>query len=296
MDDDPSSSTVAFSILREGGMRLDLALAEIDRLHLHEETIPELLEDLTRAIEEDGILEDPVIVDRETFVVLDGMHRVKALRRLGCRFIPVCFVDYHSPEIRVDRWCRTVMDDTRMDELRECIESAGLEIEEFSDSPLVEPPLVKGVVGVLETRRGRYLLTSDGKMSVLSSFRAVGRVEGELRSRGFKIGYETERDAEEKLRSGEVDAVILPPKIGKEDVVETAVRGEVFIHKATRHIIPARPMQVNVPLALLRGSGLTLEEANKRLSETLRLRSLKRMPPGSLWKGRRYEEEIYLFE
>ena len=296
MDDDPSSSTVAFSILREGGMRLDLALAEIDRLHLHEETIPELLEDLTRAIEEDGILEDPVIVDRETFVVLDGMHRVKALRRLGCRFIPVCFVDYHNPEIRVDRWCRTVMDGTRMDELRECIESAGLEIEEFSDSPLVEPPLVKGVVGVLETRRGRYLLTSDGKMSVLSSFRAVGRVEGELRSRGFKIGYETERDAEEKLRSGEVDAVILPPKIGKEDVVETAVRGEVFIHKATRHIIPARPMQVNVPLALLRGSGLTLEEANKRLSETLRLRSLKRMPPGSLWKGRRYEEEIYLFE
>lgn len=294
MDDDPPSSPVAFSIPREGGIRLDLALIEIDRLHLHEETIPELLDDLVEEIEGGGVLEDPIIVERENLVVLDGMHRVKALKRLGCKLVPVCLVDYDIPEIKVEMWCRTFGDAGRVEELMKCIEVTGFEIREISRDESKEMR-GGGIIGLLETRTGNYAIISDKGMDTLSSFKAISVVEEELRSRGFRIGYETERDAEEKLGSGEVDAVILPPKIDKREVVETAVRGKVFIHKATRHIIPARPMGVDAPLSLLRLEKLSLGEAREKFSRTLRKRNLRMIPPGSLWKGRRYEEELYVF-
>ena len=240
-------------------------------------------------------MEDPIIVERENLVVLDGMHRVKALKRLGCKLIPVCLVDYDSPEIKVERWCRTFGDDGRVEELMRCIEVMGFKIREMPRDETKELLGGVGVIGLLETRASNYAVTSYKGMDKLSSFRAISEVEEELGSKGFRIGYETERDAEEKLGDGEVDAVILPPKVDKREVVETAVRGEVFIHKATRHIISARPMGVDAPLSLLRVEKLGLGEAREQFSRMLRGRSLRRIPPSSLWKGRRYEEELYIF-
>lgn len=52
-------------------------------LCLHEETIPELLERLTQHIQLDGYVKHPIIVDEKSFVVLDGTHRVVALKKLG---------------------------------------------------------------------------------------------------------------------------------------------------------------------------------------------------------------------
>ncbi len=102
-----ASRPVSFTI--EGdGIRLDIALVEIDELLLHEATISGSLDGLMEEIERSGILRSPVIVGRESLVVLDGMHRMEALRKLGCRFMCVCLVDYASPGIKVDRWCRVI--------------------------------------------------------------------------------------------------------------------------------------------------------------------------------------------
>jgi len=37
-------------------------------------------------------------------VILDGHHRVSALRLLGCALTPVYLVDYEHPSIKVTRW------------------------------------------------------------------------------------------------------------------------------------------------------------------------------------------------
>ena len=295
MVDDPPSQPIAFSIPREGGMCLDLAFIGIDRLFLHEETIPQLLDALTKEIEKEGVLEDPVIVDRETLVVLDGMHRVKALRRLGCKLTPVCLVDYNSPEIMVERWCRTVKDSERLEALIQHVKTRGLKIKATPIDEAKGLLEAKKAVGLLETREGDCVILSEGNMDVLSSFRAISEVEEELSAKGFKVGYETEQDAEKKLGRREVDGVILPPKIEKREVIEAAMRGEVFVPKATRHIIPARPLGVDVPLPLLRAEQLTQEEAEEACSKLLKGRAFRRIPPGSLWKGRRYDEELYIF-
>ena len=43
----------------------------------------------------------PIAVDKKTYVILDGHHRLQALKRLGYTKIPVILIDYHSPNIKV---------------------------------------------------------------------------------------------------------------------------------------------------------------------------------------------------
>lgn len=76
-------------------------VVEISLLRGHERLDPRRLVNLKDEIESDGILKKPVAVDMNTNVVLDGHHRIGALRLLGCSRIPVLYVDYQSPKIGV---------------------------------------------------------------------------------------------------------------------------------------------------------------------------------------------------
>ncbi|RLI08434.1 ABC transporter ATP-binding protein [Candidatus Bathyarchaeota archaeon] len=282
---------IAYSISRGEGLRLDIALVETGRLLLHEETIPDILEALTRRIEEDGVLRAPVIVDRKTLVVLDGMHRVKALRLLGCRFACTCLVDYMNPEIKVDRWCRTVRPlDAR--KAAEVAEDLGLRLD---PRPPRGASRSSGAASAIRFKDSSFDLVAP-RPGLLPALSALRELELRLRAMGSTVDYETERSAEEKLAEGEVDAVICPPVIGKEEVIDVARRGQVFIFKATRHVIPARPLGVDVPLSLLRDPALSVEEANRRLSAHLHRKRLRRAPPGASWGDRRYDEDLYVFE
>jgi len=77
---------------------------DIEALKEHEEIRPDYLEILKSEILSDGILKMPICVDKKTCIILDGHHRLHALKRIGCTKIPVVMVDYHSPEIKVIPW------------------------------------------------------------------------------------------------------------------------------------------------------------------------------------------------
>jgi len=65
-----------------------------------ERRVGELEADMRRK----GKLLKPIVVDKETGVILDGHCRCDALRRLGCSKIAARFVDYSSDEIGVEGW------------------------------------------------------------------------------------------------------------------------------------------------------------------------------------------------
>lgn len=83
---------------------LRFGLIEIDRLHGHEQVRPVLLRELTAQIEADGVLKRPVLVADRDLVILDGHHRVEALRSLGCRRVPTYLVDYESDLVTLGTW------------------------------------------------------------------------------------------------------------------------------------------------------------------------------------------------
>ena len=79
-------------------------VVEIGRLRGHERIRPSLLEQLTDQIRKDGYLRRPVLVADGDFVILDGHHRVEAVRALGARRIPAYLIDYFSDIVRLSIW------------------------------------------------------------------------------------------------------------------------------------------------------------------------------------------------
>ena len=79
-------------------------VVEIGRLRGHERIRPALLEQLMDQIRKDGYLRRPVLVADGELVILDGHHRVEAVRALGARRIPAYLIDYFSDIVRLSIW------------------------------------------------------------------------------------------------------------------------------------------------------------------------------------------------
>ncbi|GAB6148246.1 ParB N-terminal domain-containing protein [Stetteria hydrogenophila] len=86
------------------GGRARLGLAPLARLRVHEQVIESHVLELVREILESGVVIRPILVDSKTMVILDGHHRVEALRRLGRRLAPAVLVDYDDECVTVSSW------------------------------------------------------------------------------------------------------------------------------------------------------------------------------------------------
>jgi hypothetical protein len=284
-----SKTPKAYSINHEG-LELDIALVETNSLLIHEEIIPYKLNKLKSNIERDGVQSAPIIVDRDTYVVLDGMHRTAIMKELGCRFICVCLIDYFDPSIRVQKWCRIVPAPFSLENAESLIKELGLKIEPYDLRE--NPEEDEGLLLVFKDKAYRIITDGDDLVEV---FRKCYRLERKLQEWGYDVEYCTESDAIENLTSGNYEATLYLPKVKKEQVIETATGEKVFTPKATRHRLPARPVGVNVPLSLLRDKEITVYDANNTLAELLRGKKLNRYDPGTEWMGRIYDETLYVF-
>jgi hypothetical protein len=77
------------------------ALLPIDALKTHEMAEPDRVRRVVRQIQATGMVRKAIVVDAESMVVLDGVHRLSALRALGCARVPAWLVDYSDPSIIV---------------------------------------------------------------------------------------------------------------------------------------------------------------------------------------------------
>jgi hypothetical protein len=271
-----------------------IGLEEIGRVRIHEEIIPELFKRLESSIRAEGVVKHPIIVDSNTLVVLDGMHRVAALDNLGCRYLPVCLVDYRSPSVEVRCWYRTVFGEVGQDEIGEIINSLGLQsVTESQQEAMGALERREALMGIL-TRESCNLVKDRGE-DVIEIYGWINRLEEALSGNGLGINYDTEVDAAGKVNSGDASAALMTPRVRKDEVVEAALSGRVFAHKTTRHIMAARPMDVDVPLGWLSGER-SLDDVNRDIAEHLSKRKVKVLPPGSFFEGRRYDDELWVFE
>ncbi len=89
-------------ILRE--LSSSVAILPISILRPHECVDPGLVKEIAGDIRSCGLIRKPIVVDRETLIIIDGHHRVDALKRLGCKRAPCLLVRYRSPNIMVLSW------------------------------------------------------------------------------------------------------------------------------------------------------------------------------------------------
>jgi len=82
----------------------EFALLRISVLKVHERIDETNLAELIAHLRRSQVLSDPIWVARGSSVILNGHHRVEALRRIGADRVPAWVLDYESELIHVERW------------------------------------------------------------------------------------------------------------------------------------------------------------------------------------------------
>lgn len=82
-------------------MKTHITLVNIRNLIAHERVDAARLREVRTNMRVQQVIRRPVIVDRASHVILDGHHRVRVLRELGAKRVPVLYVRYQDAGICV---------------------------------------------------------------------------------------------------------------------------------------------------------------------------------------------------
>ena len=72
-------------------MSRKIMIIKNDLIKPHENFSPDHMHELLRQIKHDGLIKSPIIIDKNTMILLDGHHRFNALKSLGMTSSPVYF-------------------------------------------------------------------------------------------------------------------------------------------------------------------------------------------------------------
>lgn len=246
----------------------DLRLVPLERLILHEAHDEARLRALRGRIEAEGVQRNPVVVAPfgDGFLVLDGAHRVGALRALGCRRALVQLVE---PPRVAESWGH-LLDGADLPKLREVgeVQPAG------EDGPWL--------AGVEDAAGGRVFVRAREE-GVAAEARAIWALQAL-----YPAGVVVHRvDPEAKIKLGEGEATIRYRPFRPEELVELVRLGRVLPAGITRFRVPERVLGVRLPLEKLLGGDP--EERNAELRAFVKRR----------WDENRvryYGEPVVLFE
>jgi hypothetical protein len=277
--------------ISSSNLTFHLSLVDINSLKPHEEVMGPLVESLADSMRTQGIVRDPLIVDQDKYVILDGMHRFSSMKVLKCRFAPCCLVDYDNPLIKVGSWFRLFALEESESFARNLLTENNLSyVEEKANLDQTSA----NSHAIIFTKSGiRYSLPQVCDPIELT--RTAAKLEKAITMRGHHVDYLSETVTFQNLRSGNVDLVIVVPIFTKQQIGEFGLRGLLLPHKVTRHVMPSRPLRIDIPLNMLRAQNTSQAEADREFRELLSSRDVQRKPPGSVVDGRRYEEELLVF-
>ena len=285
--------------IETGNLTLELEVVRVDSLFQHEEILPHVADKLIFEFKNWTNLQNPVIVDKN-YIVLDGNHRVFVFKKLKFKYISVCKVDYFNELTQLRYWFRLLGRIESLESLKQMINDMNGSLREVSDRKALRKALENNNLSCGIQQGNFYASISfheDVVNDAVSAYNALEKIQGELLQNGLKIEYIPCKSVHEgkfcdELKNSEM--IIWTPQITKEMVVDAVKKKKRFAPKTTRHLIPARPLNVNVPTYWFK-EDISLEEINKRFSEFLERKNLRRFGPGQVVDGRYYEEELFVF-
>ncbi len=272
--------------IKNSSIPILLSIRPISTLRPHEETVPFDLDSIVRSLQKNPVLRHPIIADLETGLVLDGTHRLAALKALGCRSAPCALINYQDDRIRIERWFRLIMGSS-LDEFRQKL----AERTSHSDtSAWAEECLAmrRCYASLADTKSCWVFPSTSSEPPALA--RLAFEVETLAREAGLRVKY-----LDNKVLSPSCKGFILSTiKLEKKEIVDSCLRNLLFPPKTTRHVIPSRPLGTSTPLEWLEGDGA--QTIQRRFVDHLKSLKVKRLPEGSKVGSRRYQEEVFVFE
>lgn len=281
-------------------LKMSLEIERVDELLLHEDIIPVSANRLILEFSDLETLRNPIVVE-ENNVVLDGNHRVYAFRELGYRFIPICKIDYYSTAAKLKYWFRLLRNVSGLDMVKQTFKQADVAFYPMADKAGLSQAMQGNHLAFGLQHQTDYILAEFPKEADYDAVRvydAIQTAQHTFTTDGTTtlqyIPCSAVDEADFIIGLNATHVVVWTPQITKRMVIEAAKKNKIFAPKTTRHLIPARPLNVDVPGAWLR-ENVSLDEINRRFKAFLEQKQIKRFGPGQVIDGRFYEEALYVF-
>jgi uncharacterized protein (DUF1015 family) len=81
-----------------------LELVNIEKIQITEEHIPERVEWLVEKIKTEALWRVPLLLEENSYAIMDGHHRFEVAKRLGLKRVPSVILSYDSPLVKVISW------------------------------------------------------------------------------------------------------------------------------------------------------------------------------------------------
>lgn len=277
--------------MRDSRVLPDLRIISASSLVTHEDSDPRRVDKLKERLRKEGRLKNPPIVapipGTDRFVVLDGANRTNALAKMGAPHVVAQVVSYGDPGVELDTWYHVV---AGMDPV--AFENALTEVTELK---LEKCSLEEAREALSTYQAAAYIVNENGVRQVCNSGSQIGhdiemlnKVVGAYR--GKADIYRASNDIWEiqKPYYPGIIALVIFPRLTPSDILMAAREGKKIPSGITRHIIPARALNINISLDVLEAAW-TLEHKREWLHEWL----MERMASNAI---RYYSESTFTFD
>ena len=223
------------------------------RLVPHEDVDPRRIERLGKRILEEGVLKHPPVVsalpEGERYVILDGANRVTAFQATGIPHIVAQLVSYGDPGVAVDTWYHVV---------------SGMPLVEFEAAltQLCGMALIgcrlEEARRALETEQAlAYIVCASGVRQVIPpkagsrDLRLLTDLVNAYRGNADIFRASNDIWDIQKPFYPEITALVVFPRLRPGDIIHAAQNDYKVPSGITRHIIPARALNINIPIGIL---------------------------------------------
>ncbi len=272
--------------------RLEIVAQE--RILFHEEVEPIRVARVASRLVDEGRLRHPPIVGAakkgEDLLLVDGAHRISALRQLGFPYALAQIIDYDDPLVELSTWHHLLR-------LTDCpaflrfIESLpGVTAHRRACRP-EESPFRRApgqLAGVILPDRSVLHACVGPRTSLKTQVELLGRIVGWYKADGFldRISYD-EFDWL-SVNYPAFSALVTFRIFTKDEVRRLGRDGRRLPAGITRHLVTKRTLRLNLPLDLLRADA-SLEQRNTSLAALI----LERSRQGRI---RFYTESTFSFD
>lgn len=257
----------------------DLRVVALDKVYIHEEIFTEKVKIIVKLMEYSGVQKNPILcVEHDgKYVVIDGMHRVAALKDLGCANAGICVKDYYDERLTLGGWAVLFYDIPKKKNYLDLILF-------ITNTKMERMPIDQGIEAVHSREAYFTILFKDDDEAYVfvdktnhkiptKDLMAVDKnVMINIEQKEIAHRFITDKGALDIFKKDkDASAVMIRPIYHKDEVIEFALKKQLFPQKSTRHEIPERPLWLNLPLAMLR-EHVTAEVANDIMQNEINYR------------------------
>lgn len=243
----------------------------------HEGVVPRWVDQIAHGLLDEGVMKNPIVVTKAPgraprWVVIDGMHRFAALRKLEIPHVVVYEIEYLTDTIQLAGWDALILRPFSAQRFvaQHLRGHRSLRITTTRDGAAAQQAVDRreALLAVGDQRGTFYLLHSTQRASVERCVRLSQQADTALDIGGFRPLYVADTLAWADFHRTKASGIVMRPHYTKTEILSRTMAGKLFPRKSTRHMIPGRPLRVDVGLPLLKAN-ISLRAKNDLLKEHL---------------------------